>query len=145
MSDHTEKLRFFTLATDADGITVVTFNRPPVNAMSFEVYPELKVLADIIESTDATRVVVLTSPPDARAWCGGADLNDFLPLNFEVPAGPLSHRRGLPAAALQHQSPGDRRAQHACDRRRVRDGDLLRHPRCVRGRIFRRPGDRPRA
>jgi enoyl-CoA hydratase/carnithine racemase len=61
MSDHSGKLRFFTLAPDADGITLVTFNRPPVNAMSFEVYPELKVLADIIESTDETRVVVMTS------------------------------------------------------------------------------------
>lgn len=77
------KLKFFSLETDADGVTVVTFDRPPVNAMSFEVYPELKVLRDIIESDDETRVVVLTSPPHARAWCGGADLNDFLPLGFE--------------------------------------------------------------
>lgn len=77
------KLKFFKLKTDSDGITVVTFDRPPVNAMSFEVYPELKVLADIIESTDETRVVILTSPPNARAWCGGADLNDFLPLGFD--------------------------------------------------------------
>ena len=83
MSEHSGKLSFFTLETDADGITVATFNRPPVNAMSFEVYPELKVLADIVEATDETRVLVITSPPDARAWCGGADLNDFLPLNFE--------------------------------------------------------------
>jgi enoyl-CoA hydratase/carnithine racemase len=77
------KLKFFRMETDADGITVVTFDRPPVNAMSFEVYPELKVLADIIESTDETRVVILTSPPNARAWCGGADVNDFLQLDFE--------------------------------------------------------------
>jgi enoyl-CoA hydratase/carnithine racemase len=78
-----EKLKFFTLKTDADGITVVTFNRPPVNAVSFEVYPEIKKLAEIIQSTDETRVAIITSPPDARAWCGGADLNDFLPLGFE--------------------------------------------------------------
>jgi enoyl-CoA hydratase/carnithine racemase len=76
-------LKYFKLATDSDGITVVTFDRPPVNAMSFDVYPELKVLADIVESSDQTRVVVITAPPDARAWCGGADLNDFLPLGFE--------------------------------------------------------------
>ncbi|HVX99756.1 MAG TPA: enoyl-CoA hydratase-related protein [Pseudorhodoplanes sp.] len=78
------RLKFFSLETDADGITVVTFNRPPVNAMSFEVYPELKVLADIIESSDESRVVIITSPPEARAWCGGADLNDFLPLDFQA-------------------------------------------------------------
>jgi enoyl-CoA hydratase/carnithine racemase len=83
MSKGNEKLKFFKMETDADGITVVTFDRPPVNAMSFETYPELKVLADIIESTDETRVVVITSPPDARAWCGGADLNDFMPLGFD--------------------------------------------------------------
>lgn len=83
MSEHQGKLKYFTMATDSDGITVVTFNRPPVNAMSFEVYPELKILADIVESGNETRVVIITAPPDARAWCGGADLNDFLPLGFE--------------------------------------------------------------
>ncbi len=77
------KMKFFKLETDSDGITVVTFDRPPVNAMSFEVYPELKVLADTIESTDEMRVIVLTSPRNARAWCGGADVNDFLALDFE--------------------------------------------------------------
>ena len=83
MPDSDKRLKFFKLETDSDGITVVTFDRPPVNAMSFDVYPELKVLADIIQSSDESRVVVITSPPDARAWCGGADLNDFLPLGFE--------------------------------------------------------------
>jgi enoyl-CoA hydratase/carnithine racemase len=77
------KLKFFKLETDSDGITTVTFDRPPVNAVSFEVYAEIKALADKIESTDETRVMVLTSAPDARAWCGGADLNDFLPLDFD--------------------------------------------------------------
>jgi enoyl-CoA hydratase/carnithine racemase len=83
MAEAEKKLRFFRLETDSDGITVVTFDRPPVNAMSFEVYPELKTLAHIIQSTDETRVMILTSPPNARAWCGGADLHDFLPLDFD--------------------------------------------------------------
>jgi enoyl-CoA hydratase/carnithine racemase len=83
MSEQKGTLKYFKMATDSDGITVVTFDRPPVNAMSFDVYPELKVLADIVESSNDTRVVVITAPPDARAWCGGADLNDFLPLGFE--------------------------------------------------------------
>jgi enoyl-CoA hydratase/carnithine racemase len=83
MSEQAAKLKFFTLETDADGITIVTFDRPPVNAVSFEVYPEIRALADILESSDRTRVVVITAPPNARAWCGGADLNDFLPLGFE--------------------------------------------------------------
>ena len=83
MSEQKGTLKYFKMATDSDGITVVTFDRPPVNAMSFDVYPELKVLADIVESSNEIRVVVITAPPDARAWCGGADLNDFLPLGFE--------------------------------------------------------------
>jgi enoyl-CoA hydratase/carnithine racemase len=83
MSEQKGTLKYFTMATDSHGITVVTFDRPPVNAMSFDVYPELKVLADIVEASKETRVVIITAPPDARAWCGGADLNDFLPLGFE--------------------------------------------------------------
>ena len=27
---------------------------------------------------------VLTAPPDARAWCGGADVRDFLPLDYQT-------------------------------------------------------------
>ena len=74
-----KKLKFFRMETDSRGITVVTFDRPPVNAVSFEVYPDLRDMCETIESTDDTRVVVLTSPPNARAWCGGADVRDFLP------------------------------------------------------------------
>jgi enoyl-CoA hydratase/carnithine racemase len=77
----TKKLKFFRMETDARGITVVTFDRPPVNAVSFEVYPDIRDMCEIIESTDQTRVVVLTSPPNSRAWCGGADVRDFLPLD----------------------------------------------------------------
>ncbi len=83
MPEAEKTLRFFRLETDSEGITVVTFDRPPVNAVSFEVYPELRALADIIQSSDDTRVMILTAPPDARAWCAGADLHDFLPLDFE--------------------------------------------------------------
>jgi enoyl-CoA hydratase/carnithine racemase len=77
------KLKIFRLQTDAQGVTVVTFDRPPVNAVSFEVYPEIRALAETIEATDETRVVVLTAPPGARAWCGGADVRDFLPLDYD--------------------------------------------------------------
>ena len=37
-----KKLEFFRMETDAQGITVVTFDRPPVNAVSFDVYPEIR-------------------------------------------------------------------------------------------------------
>jgi enoyl-CoA hydratase/carnithine racemase len=77
-----ERLKFFRVETDGRGIATVTFDRPPVNAVSFDVYPEIRQLAESIEATDEVRVVVLTSPPGSRAWCGGADVRDFLPLDY---------------------------------------------------------------
>src|SRR5262249_13773416 len=76
-----QPFKYFRMQTDDRGITVVTFDRPPVNAISFDAYPAIRQLAEIIEATDQTRVVVLTSPPGSRAWCGGADVRDFLPLD----------------------------------------------------------------
>jgi len=76
-------LKYFRMETDSQGITVVTFDRPPVNAVSFDVYPEIREVCETIEATDETRVVVLTAPPGNRAWCGGADVRNFLPLDYE--------------------------------------------------------------
>jgi enoyl-CoA hydratase/carnithine racemase len=78
-----ETLKYFRMETDSQGITVVTFDRPPVNAVSFDVYPEIRQVCESIEATDQTRVVVLTAPPGNRAWCGGADVRNFLPLDYE--------------------------------------------------------------
>ena len=78
-----KEFRFFRMATER-GITTVTFDRRPVNAVSFDVYPEIRELSETIQSSDETRVVVFTAPPDARAWCGGADVNDFLPLDYDT-------------------------------------------------------------
>ncbi len=81
MTDHAFK--YFRIQTD-QGVTTVTFDRPPVNAVSFDVYPEIRDLSSAIQSRDESRVVVLTAPADARAWCGGADVNDFLPLDYDA-------------------------------------------------------------
>ena len=83
MAEGIRKLRFFTLETDAEGVTVITFDRPPVNAFSREAYEEICDLVDLIQADDTTRVAVLTSPHGARAWGGGADLNDFVGLDYE--------------------------------------------------------------
>lgn len=74
---------FFPVAIDADGIATVTFDRPPVNAVSLEVYEALAALRARIEADDAIRVVILAAPEEARAWCGGADLNEFVGMNPE--------------------------------------------------------------
>ena len=80
----TEQIGSFSLDVDSDGVALVTFSRPPVNAVSLSVYRDLGALVDRIEGDCAVRVVVLTAPDDARAWCGGADLNDFVGID---PAG----------------------------------------------------------
>lgn len=78
-----EQIGSFALKIDPDGIALVTFSRPPVNAVSLSVYQDIGALVDRIEGDDSVRVVVLTAPDDARAWCGGADLNDFVGIDPE--------------------------------------------------------------
>lgn len=68
----------FHLQVDVAGKALVILDRPPVNAISLDVYANLGQLVDHIEGSDDIRVVVLRAQPHARAWCGGADLNDFV-------------------------------------------------------------------
>lgn len=68
---------FFDLQVDG-GIGLATFERRPVNAVSLEVYEDLGRLVDAVETSDEVRVLVLCAPDDARAWCGGADVSDFV-------------------------------------------------------------------
>ncbi len=68
----------FALTVRDDGIGHVVFSRPPVNAVSLSVYEDIGRLVDVVEASTAIRVVVLSAPEGARAWCGGADLNDFV-------------------------------------------------------------------
>ncbi|HEY4202721.1 MAG TPA: enoyl-CoA hydratase-related protein [Devosiaceae bacterium] len=77
------KLRHFKIDLTDTGVAVVTIDRPPVNAFSFEVYEDFHVLLDILENTEEIRVVVLTAQPDAKAFSAGADLHDFLKLDYE--------------------------------------------------------------
>lgn len=73
-----ETIGSLSLALGEDGVCVVTFSRPPVNAVSLSVYEDLGRLADHANASSAIRVIVLTAPDAGRAWCGGADLNDFV-------------------------------------------------------------------
>lgn len=66
------------LTLDDVGVAHVVFSRPPVNAVSLSVYEDIGRLVDVVEASDAIRAVVLSAPPTARAWCGGADLKDFV-------------------------------------------------------------------
>lgn len=73
----------FTLDVDAFGVGVATFDSPPVNAFSIGVYEALGQLVGAVEASDGIRVLVLAAPEGARAWCGGADLNDFVGMDPE--------------------------------------------------------------
>lgn len=68
---------FFHLAT-RDGVGVLTIDRPPVNALSRELYESLDKVITHIEASPEVRAVVLACRPDARAWIGGGDLKEFL-------------------------------------------------------------------
>lgn len=67
----------------ASGIGLVTFDRPPVNAVSLTVYEDIGALSSAVEKDSRIRVLVLTAPETARAWCGGADLNDFVGMDTQ--------------------------------------------------------------
>jgi enoyl-CoA hydratase/carnithine racemase len=67
----------FSMELGDDGVAVVTFSRPPVNAVSLAVYQDIGRFADFVAGDERVRVIVVTAPDDARAWCGGADLNEF--------------------------------------------------------------------
>lgn len=71
-------MRYLRIETRPNGILVATLDRPPVNAVSIDVYEDLGRLVDLVEASADVRVVVLAAPAEARAWCGGADLNDFV-------------------------------------------------------------------
>jgi len=67
----------FSVAVRSDGVAIVTFSRPPVNAVSLSVYEDIGRLADYVQASDTVRVLVITAPDGSKAWCGGADLNEF--------------------------------------------------------------------
>jgi len=76
-------MEFFRIEQE-QGIALVTFERPPVNAMSYDAYRELIELADTVESSEEIKVVVLAGSPKSRAWVGGADLQDFVTLDHDT-------------------------------------------------------------
>ena len=67
----------FSMDLRDDGIAIVTFSRPPVNAVSLSVYQDIGRFADYVATDSNIRVIIITAPDDSRAWCGGADLHEF--------------------------------------------------------------------
>jgi enoyl-CoA hydratase/carnithine racemase len=69
--------------TENDGVALVIFDRPPVNALDLATYQALGDLITHIEASNDIAVAVLAAPDDARCWCGGADVNDFKDMTAE--------------------------------------------------------------
>jgi enoyl-CoA hydratase len=66
---------------DDSGIAVVTLNRPPVNAVSQEMYREIRSLFEQLTTIDSLKVVILRG--EGKHFCGGNDLKEFMTLSPE--------------------------------------------------------------
>src|SRR5919112_6343583 len=59
------------------GVATVTFDRPErLNALTFEVYADLRDLLAELPSRDGVRVLVLTGR--GRGFCSGGDVHDII-------------------------------------------------------------------
>lgn len=77
MSESTQ-LGSLHLRVSQQGVGTVIFSRPPVNSVSLSVYEDIGRLVDHVQRNAQIRVLILTAPETSRAWCGGADLKDFV-------------------------------------------------------------------
>ena len=60
-----------------DGVATLTFNRPEVmNALTFEVYAQLRDLFETLRYDDTVRVVILTGAGDS--FCSGGDVHNII-------------------------------------------------------------------
>src|SRR5215207_4110928 len=83
----TDEWKHFDLALD-DGVATVTFSRPDkLNALTFDVYADLRdLLAELPHRGDA-RVLVLTG--EGRGFCSGGDVDEIIGELQKLPAGEL--------------------------------------------------------
>ena len=72
----TQRWEHFGYAEDA-GVATVTFDRPErLNALTFEVYADLRDLLAELPSRDGVRVLVLTGR--GRGFCSGGDVHEII-------------------------------------------------------------------
>ena len=61
----------------SDGIATITLNRPEVmNALTFEIYAQLRDLFELLRYDDAVRVVIITGAGDS--FCSGGDVHEII-------------------------------------------------------------------
>ncbi|MGH2787944.1 MAG: enoyl-CoA hydratase family protein [Actinomycetota bacterium] len=72
----TDNWKHFDFAV-ADGVATVTFSRPEVlNALTFDVYADLRDLLTELPHRDDVRVLVITG--QGRGFCSGGDVNEII-------------------------------------------------------------------
>jgi enoyl-CoA hydratase len=59
-----------------DGIAVVTLNRPPVNALSYQTFSEIAQAMESLSVSRDASVAIFRAAPGSRVFCGGVDLQD---------------------------------------------------------------------
>ena len=67
---------------DGTGVATITLNRPDrLNALTFEVYDELRRAFYALHDEEGVRVVILTG--SGRGFCSGGDVEDIIGRLFE--------------------------------------------------------------
>ena len=83
----TESWQHFDFAVD-DGVATLTFNRPDkLNALTFDVYADLRDLLGELPHRGDTRVLVLTG--EGRGFCSGGDVEEIIGELQRMSAGEL--------------------------------------------------------
>jgi enoyl-CoA hydratase/carnithine racemase len=86
-ADFTSEWKNFDLALD-DGVATVTFSRPDkLNALTFDVYADLRDLLGELPHRGDARVLVLTG--EGRGFCSGGDVEEIIGELQRMPAAEL--------------------------------------------------------
>lgn len=79
---------FLYTVDESTGVATITLNRPDrLNALTFEVYAELRDLFGALEQSERVRAVVLTGA--GRGFCSGGDVDEIIGALFERDFGGL--------------------------------------------------------
>jgi enoyl-CoA hydratase len=81
----------------SDRVAIVSLNRPPVNAVTYQTLDEIANVMDDLSAERTVSAVVLQAAPGSRVFCGGVDLFDsprrFRPDGRSVDGGPQGDAR----------------------------------------------------
>lgn len=60
----------------AGRVAIVSLNRPPVNALSYQTFDEIAAVMEELSSERSASAIVLQAAAGSRVFCGGVDLTD---------------------------------------------------------------------